>query len=130
MKKAISIFLCFQVITWNSFATEVMKLPFLVQHYIEHEKFEHPDLRFSSFLYEHYVEDNHKDESVGHCDEKMPFKHCHDCCSHIVTGVIGLISENSIMIIFSTSTKEMKFPSDENLKSYYHCCIWQPPKIV
>ncbi len=48
---------------------ELMKLPFLFQHYFEHEKHDHPDLSFSEYLQEHYLNESHEDEEKGHCDD-------------------------------------------------------------
>ena len=108
---------------------EVMKLPFLVQHYFEHEKEDHPDLGFGTYLWEHYVDDDHEDEGKGHCDEKLPFKHCHDCCSHVAATITCLVPENSIAINYPCVGKEVNFISQDNFHSYYRCCIWQPPKL-
>ena len=130
LKKALAIFFCLQILSGNTFAMEIAKLPFLVQHYFEHEKGEHPDLGFGTYLWEHYIDDNHEDESKGHCDEKLPFKHCHDCCSHVVSGITCLIPENSIAISYPCIGKEVNFISQDNFRSYYSCCIWQPPKLV
>lgn len=129
MKKAIAIFFCVQLLSGNTFATEVMKLPFLVQHYFEHEKAEHPDLGFGDYLWEHYVKDNHGDEEKGHCDEKLPFKHCNDCCSHHTSIIVYTLPENSSPIVITHAEVNQHFMMNEQFISFYHCCIWQPPQI-
>lgn len=129
MKKALAIFFCLQILSGNTFAMEVMKLPFLIQHYIEHETEEHPDLGFGTFLWEHYVEDDHEDEPKGHCDENLPFKHCNDCCSHVSAVITCLIPDNCIDINYPCTTKDVNFTGEINFHSFYHSCIWQPPKI-
>lgn len=111
------------------FAMEIMKLPLLVQHYFEHESEEHPDLGFGTFLWEHYMDDDHSDETKGHCDENLPFKHCHDCCTHVVSAITCLMPENPIAIKYAEFVNSLPVFGEENFHSFYNCCIWQPPKL-
>lgn len=127
MKKALAILLCLQVLSGNTFATEIMKLPLMIQHYFEHESHEHPNLGFATYLWEHYVED-HVDEE-GHCDEKIPFKHCHDCCSHHVASAPCVMPETSAHLFVSNISSEISFVNTVYFLSQYNGCIWQPPKI-
>ncbi len=108
---------------------EIMKLPFLVQHYFEHETEEHPDLGFGTYLWEHYVEDDHADEGKGHCDEKLPFKHCHDCCAHQPVLTVCTVPDNFTALQSFQIEKAGMILFDQHVTSSYHCCIWQPPKI-
>ena len=128
MKKAIALFFCLQILSGNAFAMEFMKIPSMIQHYLEHEREDHPDLTFAAFLVEHYVS-NHSDESTGHCDEKLPFKHCNDCCTHTASFSSfvmpdGLISPGSE---FSEHTYQLS--TDADIPAGYLNGIWQPPRI-
>lgn len=109
---------------------EIMKLPQLVKHYFDHEKEEHPGLSFGSFLWEHYVDGEHEDETKGHCDENLPFKHCHDCCTHVVSAIVCLVPITSNEIHYPVSGNEIRFNDEQQFCSFYNCCIWQPPKIA
>ncbi|TND07806.1 MAG: hypothetical protein FD123_2957 [Bacteroidetes bacterium] len=129
MKKAIAIFFCLQILTGNTFAMEVAKLPFLVQHYLEHEQNDHPGIGFGTFLLEHYVDDDHADEEQGHCDEKLPFKHCHDCCAHQSSVAIFTLPDSVIQIKSALSAAIPQFSFYQSFTSSYHNGIWQPPKI-
>lgn len=129
MKKVLAIFFCLQIITANSFAVEIMKTPFLIQHFLEHKTIAHSHLDFGAFLWGHYINDNHSDESEGPCKEKLPFKHCHDCCTHMSVVITYLIPNNNIVINFKNISKEHNFTGKTTPHSLYSCCIWKPPQI-
>lgn len=129
MRKTLVIFFCLQILSGNAFGMELMKLPFLFQHYFEHEKHDHPDLSFSEYLQEHYLNESHEDEEKGHCDEDLPFNHCHDCCSHITTVISFLIPETIFPIAFPVKNNEDGISAIPQFLSNYHCPIWQPPQL-
>ncbi len=136
MKKAIAIFLLFQILSNNSFAEELIKLPRLFTHFYHHAH-EHKDTKdFLDFLHQHYS-DHHENEkhSKKHSDEdndcNLPFKHCGDCCLNIhVLSAISLPSAlNSDFI--SIQTKDKHFYSvNDRIESPERCSIWQPPKLA
>lgn len=66
--------LFFYLVSFTEFS-EVLRLPFLIQHYTEH-KGKVADLSFIEFLTMHYETD------VAHDDQDMslPFKHCDRSC--------------------------------------------------
>jgi hypothetical protein len=119
------------VLSGNTFGMEILKLPALVQHYTDHERDEHPDLGIMGFLWEHYVDDEHSDESDGHCcDEKLPFKHCSNCCTHHTAVVVFMLPEQPAPVApLLVENIPASFPQDQFL-SFYECCIWQPPQLV
>lgn len=128
MKKVIAIVFCLQILSGNAFAMELTKLPSMVQHYFEHEKEEHPDLSFIDFLIEHYVHE-HSDELGGHCDEKIPFKHCNDCCTHSSSVAAFTLPELSSEIN-SLVYAQFNYPTaPTDFNSEVYVCIWQPPKV-
>lgn len=128
MKKVIAIVFCLQILSGNAFALELTKLPSLVQHYFEHEREEHPDLTFADFLVEHYMHD-HSDELEGHCDEKLPFKHCHDCCTHSSSVSAFVMSDYQLTVKSEISEFEYHNLYYTNIPAGYLNCIWQPPRV-
>lgn len=129
MKKAIAIFFCLQILSGNTFPIELFKLPSLFHHYFEHERYEHPDLTFTAFLSEHYLGD-HADEAKGHCDEKLPFKHCNDCCTHNSSMSAFVVPDELISVSTEISEHEFIVSSYVTVRAGYLECIWQPPKVT
>ena len=129
MKKVIVIFLCLQILSGNTFGMELMKVHSAVAHYFDHESHEHPGESFFDFLYEHYVACDHDDETGGHCDEEMPFKHCGDCCNHHVVVLPFTLPEEEVNISIPDFT--IQFPVEAKTQFVSSCdiAIWQPPKI-
>lgn len=105
-----------------------MKLPALIQHFSEHTA-ENPMLTFSSFLKQHYLNNNLKDDDYEK-DMKLPFK---------VIDNFGF----SINVIFEHPT-QLEFSSIENNNKFFNISpvhftnflsfsylnsIWQPPQF-
>ncbi len=130
MKKAIALFFCLQILSGNAFAMELLKMPVMIQHYFEHESTEHPDLSFSDFIAEHYSDDHHEDEATGHCDEKMPFKHCNDCCTHSTSISSFEVIEPVGSFPAQFSEYSFQLMSETDIPVSYLDCIWQPPKTA
>lgn len=129
MKKFIAFFFCLQILSGNAFAMELSKLPFVLQHYIEHEREENPDLSFAHFLAEHYGNDTHPKETKGHCHEKLPFKHCGDCCTHNAPSS-AFITPDLALTIGSSQTDHV-YCSDAYtyVPDGFTAGIWQPPRL-
>lgn len=135
VKKIIAIFLLIQIVTNNSFAEELIKMPRLVTHYYHHS-YEHEDTKdFFDFLHKHYS-DHHEGEnhSKGHSNEdndcNLPFKHCGGCSLNIHSPVICFVNPclNADAAYFQI--KNSKFISeDDRIESLDIQIIWQPPKI-
>jgi hypothetical protein len=122
--------LCMQILSGNAFASEMAKLPFLIQHYFEHGQEEHPGLSFSDYLWEHYVAKSHDHKEKKHCDDKLPFKHCHDCCSHMAPLLILTLPEKSVMLPVLSFESTHVFEHTNNFISSHYDHIWQPPKLI
>lgn len=128
LKRGLIMLFCLQVFAGNNFAMELTKLPFLIHHYIEHESKETPGIGFGQFLWMHYVDNHHQKAEKGHCDEELPFKHCQDCCHHVVMTLPCLLPEPA-NLCFPASEKTAAFVYTDRFLSFYDCCIWQPPKL-
>lgn len=128
MKKAIALFFCLHILSGNAFSMELFKLPTMFQHYLEHERHEHPDLTFTAFLAEHYLS-SHSDEADGHCDEKLPFKHCSDCCTHSSSVSSFVVPEAVTSCSGDYSEVAFRLSTETDIPVGYLDCIWQPPRI-
>ncbi len=122
MKRVFAIgLLFFYLISFTEFS-EVLRLPLLVEHYIEH-KDKVADLSFLEFLGMHYKND------VAHDDQDMslPFKDCHHS-SGGQTVVLPLqkiaLDENSFII--SNSYASFYLLHEPKLVA---ADIFQPPKL-
>lgn len=129
MKKAVVIFLCLQLISGNMFAVELLKLPFLIEHYTEHVTAEHRGEAFADFMVEHYVDSVDTHDHDGHCHEHLPFKHCHDCCSSHAITILFILPETAPCVIDESSYQTAQVIQPVSHHSVYHGFIWQPPKV-
>ena len=127
MKRILAIFLLFQMLSANSLAAEVMRLPFLVQHYLEHEKETISGLGFGAYLTFHYVQGDHLEKD--HCGEKLPFKHCQDCCSHQATQTSFLVPELVLTLSIPDPVSPVCTSNEQSFHSSYSGSIFQPPKF-
>lgn len=109
--------------------SELLKLPVLVEHYIEH-KDRSPEMSLVDFLALHY-NDHLKDHPHDHDyeqDQKLPF------VVHTQTLSFNFIYPQPIVVEFKsipTTEDESKFnPNNERfVANTFHSFIWQPPKF-
>lgn len=105
---------------------ELVKLPALVEHFIEHKE-ENSQLSFLKFLSMHYSQNDDHDGDKEK-DMKLPFK-SHDGCINTVS--IAFVSghfEHAILKPVFTESKSYSIHSEQFLQSSYLSSIWQPPK--
>ncbi len=126
MKKVIVIFFLFSFLSANTAFGEVLKLPLLIHHYMEHTQ-EDNDNSFIDFLAKHYGKDIHHHHNDNHHDHNnLPFK-------TINVHSVHLVYFQSSFIEFSKqiAEKELKTPilQQQNYSNAYLNSIWQPPKI-
>ena len=126
MKKVIAIFFLFSFLSANTAFGEVLKLPLLIHHYIEHTQ-EDNDHSIIVFLAKHYGKDIHHHHNDNHHDhDNLPFK---------TTNVhsLQIISFQSPNIEFSKNIaeKELKIPvlQQQDYSNAYLNSIWQPPQV-
>lgn len=126
MKKLIAIlFLTVYVFSATEF-NQLLKLPLLVEHYIEHKE-ENKLITFLEFLHMHYSTAHAKDADYNK-DMKLPFKS---------TG--NTIAFNALNCLQPNLETELNYPV-QNSKAFYSIysehipnsallnSIWQPPK--
>jgi hypothetical protein len=128
MRKCISIlFLSIYLFTVFQI-NEFMKLPILVEHFIEHQQ-ENPKLQLWDFLCMHYAHGEVKDADYDK-DMKLPFKSHHSGCScSVVTFLAPIQSFNFEYNAFFKARKKRSFSYTSSFISNFHSFIWQPPKI-
>lgn len=129
MKKVIAISFLFIFLCANTEIGQLLKLPNLIEHFIEHH--EHKDehnISFLDFVKSHY-NDNHKHSDTDQHDEhqNLPFK-------TINTNVNTILAfENQPTISFrkpiSIDVNNTVTFHKEFYTSTVFACIWLPPKL-
>ncbi len=100
MKRLFVIFFLFTFLSANTAFGEVLKLPMLVQHYLEHTS-EEKDVTIFKFLVQHYTEGEYHDYRENHSHhDQLPFKVIDGHFSSVVFIAASPSIENS-MILFS-----------------------------
>ena len=101
---------------------QVLSLPLLVEHYVEHHELV-KDMTFWEFLVMHYESDVAHDDQ----DMRLPFKDCH----HSLTAQAIAMPEQKISLTLLAPTQGDRLLSFEHSQfhSSYLGEIFQPPKI-
>ncbi len=123
MKKIIAIFLLTVYLSSTTEIYQLLKLPFLAEHFLEHKN-DNQNLSFIAFLELHYADNKKSDES----DKKLPFK-SHEIVVNI--GLSGFLSKPIHIKLEIPEFKEIKSISiyDELfIDSSHLAAIWNPPK--
>ena len=126
MKKTIAISLLFAFLTSNTELHQLLKLPVLIHHFMEHHDQDHHE-SFADFLKKHYADNpNHSD---NHHHDNLPFKT--NECATMHNSTVAYYHQHHFsfcqpMIVFKniSVTSKVEFSSSAFLSS-----IWQPPKI-
>src|SRR5690606_23024908 len=127
VKRILAIFFLFTFLNANTAFGEVLKLPVLIHHYIEHSR-EDKDAAVFHFLVQHYSGNISHQHQGNHNDhEKLPFKTTDGHFSSLVSIVFPpftVTSHNTIV------TADLKIPvySQHNYSNAYLNSIWQPPR--
>ncbi len=124
MKKVLVLFLILQFFTNHEAFAELVKLPFLFDHY--HQTASH--VSFIDFINEHYANDNH---DTDHEHGKLPFKHSEDGCSHHPTPNISVVikTDNHYSLALIEYKVQQSVQSNDQIPSSFTDSIWQPPKL-
>jgi hypothetical protein len=128
VKKFIAISLLFLYLFSATEFSQLLKLPILVEHYMEH-KAEDSNISIWQFLCIHYANGNVVDADYEK-DLKLPFK-THDNCNCtffvLVPNISHHFSLNTFVPVF-VKTKVLTPYQPSFLGSSYLNTIWQPPK--
>lgn len=128
MKRFLAIFFLFTFLTANTAFGEILRLPILVHHYIEHTQ-EDKDASFINFIALHYggnIEHQHKENHHDH--EKLPFKTANCHASQVVTLAFQPFFSLA-QIIFEPVDEKITISSQQNYSNSYLNSIWQPPRF-
>jgi hypothetical protein len=106
---------------------ELLKLPFLIEHFVEHRE-QNNRLTVMQFLAMHYTGEDEKDADYDK-DMKLPFKSHDNCCiaaafsvsESFSSGLVVQRPEYSIVPTFKLYNETFK-------PHTYLSNIWQPPK--
>lgn len=128
MKRLLAIFFLFTFLSANTAFGEVLKLPMLVQHYLEHTS-EEKDVTIFKFLVQHYTEGENHDHRENHNHhDQLPFK----AIDGHFSSVVFIAASPSIVISHNTLVVTVvKLPaySQQNYSNTYLNSIWQPPRF-
>ncbi|GIV27498.1 MAG: hypothetical protein KatS3mg027_1312 [Bacteroidia bacterium] len=100
---------------------EVIKFPFLIQHYYEHQT--NDKINFYSFFMLHYFNHQHSNSSDNH--QHLPFKDHQNCAHiHIYSNTFERIN------ISFVEFKKIEFPVLRSISQLLlnYRSIWHPPK--
>lgn len=126
MRKAVSISFLFLYLTTFAPFREVLKLPILIEHFIEHRSADR-SISFLAFLDMHYMHGSPKDADYDR-DMQLPFKIISN-----VSGVAVVIPSSRIAFEaeHTLRSKEEKCPliNSSDYSFNYQDMIWQPPKV-
>ncbi|MGV3530022.1 MAG: hypothetical protein ACO1OO_14060 [Flavisolibacter sp.] len=127
MKKGIAIFFFAVYLLSTTQFSEVLKLPVLIEHFVEHRT-DNSELSFLRFLSIHYLHGTPKDADFDR-DMQLPFK-------DISESSFTAATYTAPAPIFINVKKPVYKPGEENLfagtanYSYqYLSSIWQPPRV-
>ncbi len=124
MKRVIAILFLFVFLNANTAFGEILKLPILIHHYIEHEGLE-KSVSFIDFLNEHYTNVAQHRDYAHHHHDNLPFKYFNSHLSQSATYFQNISFE--IKEFFSDN---LILPSRlfEYYSNNYLSKIWQPPR--
>ena len=125
MKKTISILLLAIYLFSATQLSELLKLPLLVEHYMEHKQ-ENKDLSFIGFLEIHYAQGSPKDADYDK-DMKLPFKTIANS-SFTSIYLFTPTPDKQNLIICLKNNKEHFSDYSFTFSSAFLSSIWQPPK--
>lgn len=126
MKKLFAISFLFIYLFSSTELHQLLKLPLLVEHFIEHKE-ENKDITLWQFLHIHYTAGDVEDSDYDK-DMKLPFK-SHDNCVSSFSNVYLPSVKVSIEKPVRFLQKKNFTKKDEFLLTSHLPLIWQPPRI-
>ncbi|MCL9770242.1 hypothetical protein NAT47_07415 [Flavobacterium sp. HXWNR69] len=125
MNKTIAIFLVTIFLCANTSVGQLLKIPNLIQHYIEHQDEVKSDpISFIDFISLHYSKNGDDNTNEHH---HLPFK-TFEISSHVFLLVHSTIFQ--LELLKSINSNKNKFFYNISLKSHLISTIWLPPKLT
>ncbi|MCE9540348.1 MAG: hypothetical protein K8R85_14200 [Bacteroidetes bacterium] len=126
MKKLIAISFVFVFLYANTEMHQLLKLPVLVHHYLEHCK-EANNSSFVGFLYNHYNSEKPHSDNDHHDHQNLPFKT--DCANIHTSFAFTGHHQYSFQSTPPVSVKVNVVYNEIIYSSASLSNIWQPPKF-
>ncbi len=127
MKKVVTIFLIALYLLGATEAYQLLKVPYLVEHYKTHQQFSN-GMSFSKFIEIHYLTNTTYDNDYQQ-DMQLPFKASNRTISFLNFISIIVPKQGIAPAIFFTSTKSYIHFDDEDHTSANLDRIFQPPRV-
>ena len=106
---------------------QLIKLPLLVQHFIEHKE-KDTELSLWQFLNMHYAQtDDHDGDAEK--DMKLPFKSHDGCIGSLIVAFVPSNFEGIVEKPFYVTSNVYLTYTDKFIQPAYLSSIWQPPKF-
>jgi hypothetical protein len=105
---------------------ELLKLPQLIEHFIEHNT-DNKQTTFFDFLFTHYSSSNDGDNDIEK-DVKLPFKTNDKCIGSAPIAFVSNHFDYSIIKPVYSDKKSYSKYTELFIKSSFLSTIWQPPK--
>jgi len=125
MNKLIALFLISVFMCANTSIGQLLKIPNLIEHYIEHKNELTPtSISFIDFLESHYSKNT---DNTNEDHQNLPFKNFE------ITSTVFILANNAnfqIQSVKTLITSKQKFFYHQSFKSHLITTIWLPPKIV
>ncbi len=126
MRKATAIFFLSLFLLSYTELGQLLKLPMIVTHYLEHKKWE-PEVSFLAYFQMHYFTDDHN-EGDDAKDNQLPFKEHNDCQTN--STITFAFHTDDISIVEYPVQTAIVYPqsNDESASSAFKGSIFQPPR--
>lgn len=126
LKSYIAISLLFLYISSTTEFHELLKVPVLIGHFMEHRS-ENKDLSFWDFIFMHYAQGQVKDADYDK-DMRLPFKSLPELtCSIPMMAVIPGLQHSEVKL-FLLKERMRNYRKDLFITADFSSYIWQPPK--
>lgn len=126
LKKGISILFLSIYLLSSTQLKELLKLPILVEHFIEHRE-KDSSICFLEFLCMHYAHGDVKDADYDK-DMKLPFKSAENSHSSVSLYLPSTTFKQDFIIHIKEG--KQRFPLyNSSYSSTYLSSIWQPPRV-
>jgi hypothetical protein len=126
VKSAIVIFLTFLYLLSATEAYQLLKVPYVFEHYKTHQQFD-KGLGFSKFIEMHYF-NNQTYDSDYQQDMQLPFKSSNRTVSMLNFITLFTPKQNIASAVFFKSSKAFPLFNDDKHTSLNHGNIFQPPR--
>lgn len=124
MRRVNAIVLLFLYLSVNIDLLEVMRVPFLFEHYNEHRQ-RNPEVDFVTFIVLHYFNDDSGDADAER-HRQLPFKETHDMMSlSVVVPAESIYTLPGLHLYAKVKHILYKSPLNCTCAQFN---IWQPPK--